>query len=502
MRQRFFIMMFFVCIGTIANAQLSVSPAQLTEQAQSALKQQDYTRSRYLYLQAYRIHMRQENYPQAIDCGTQAATLYYRDMLYKEAFDLCREMEQAVISNEQKIDKGAPDLHYKINLVRFYMYVTLKRPDLAKEYLNRLETHAKAYGKENINNDFLFNQAYYYYSFGMQQQGDAILQPLVQKYKEQKNYAKINGYYKKLIESALKTNNAGLVSRMYDQYMIWKELERTMTAHDTLSIIKRKYDESQLSVQEANHSLSGKTYIIIGLSIIIVLLIAGIIILGVILTRYTLRCRKLTKAISIAQEHNELKTHFIQNISTRMAPTLNTMDTSHPSVIALLNFITHVQEMVSLESTLTEAYELKEMNVATFCDEMMEGIRDDIQPEVTTKIDAPRIFIQGNQTQLERILMYLLLNAAANTPSGGNIWLEFKKRGGHSHQFIVTNTGRTIPEDMQNNLFKPFSQVRDLLAGDDLGLPICSLIAIKMNGTLSLDATYTKGCRFILELRN
>lgn len=33
-----------------------------------------------------------------------------------------------------------------------------------------------------------------------------------------------------------------------------------------------------------------------------------------------------------------------------------------------------------------------------------------------------------------------------------------------------------------------------------LGLPICSLIAAKMNGSLTLDIGYTKGTRFILEL--
>ena len=36
--------------------------------------------------------------------------------------------------------------------------------------------------------------------------------------------------------------------------------------------------------------------------------------------------------------------------------------------------------------------------------------------------------------------------------------------------------------------------------GDGLGLPICSLIATKMNGSLTLDSSYNKGARFVLEL--
>lgn len=50
------------------------------------------------------------------------------------------------------------------------------------------------------------------------------------------------------------------------------------------------------------------------------------------------------------------------------------------------------------------------------------------------------------------------------------------------------------------NIFKPFTEVKDLTLGDGLGLPICSLIATKMNGSLTLDTGYSKGARFVLEL--
>jgi len=66
----------------------------------------------------------------------------------------------------------------------------------------------------------------------------------------------------------------------------------------------------------------------------------------------------------------------------------------------------------------------------------------------------------------------------------------------------VTDTGTGIPAEQQENLFKPFTTVKDLTAGDGLGLPICSLIAAKMNGSLSLDESYAKGTRFIVELHS
>ena len=69
-----------------------------------------------------------------------------------------------------------------------------------------------------------------------------------------------------------------------------------------------------------------------------------------------------------------------------------------------------------------------------------------------------------------------------------------------THQFIVSDTGCGVPEEQRENIFKPFTEVKDLTLGDGLGLPICSLIATKMNGSLTLDTGYSKGARFVLEL--
>ena len=86
-------------------------------------------------------------------------------------------------------------------------------------------------------------------------------------------------------------------------------------------------------------------------------------------------------------------------------------------------------------------------------------------------------------------------NAAYYTQEG-RISLDFKKRGAHTHQFIVTDTGTGIPTEQQEMLFKPFTEVKDLTQGDGLGLPICSLIATKMNGSLTLDTSYTKAVSY------
>lgn len=488
----------FFCLCTQTYAQSRAD--ELMKQAQESLAKKEYIKARYLFLQAYNSFASQEEYTQAVECGVNASALYHRENYYKEAFELLRGAEQLVGTGEQKLKKKLPDLRFRINKERLQMYINTKNPARAKEQLNKLEETAKAAGNDSLSNDFLYTQANYYYTFGMNSQGDAAFKKLIEQYKQQKNYAKVDECYKTLISIAHKANNAGLVARTYDKYIIWTDSVKALTAQDELNIVKKKYDESLATIQEKDDSLSAKQYIIIGLCILAAVLAAALAIGAVILLRFIMLTRKQKKAISIANEHNELKTEFIQNISSQMEPTLDTLDPKLPGVQALRAFSGHIQELSELENSLSEPYEVQEKNISTFCESVMDKVRGKVQEDVTLTVNAPKLNVKINPEHLERILLHLLENAAEYTPAGGKIWLDFKKRGAHTHQFIISDTGCGIPEKQREDIFKPFTEVKDLTKGDGLELPICSLIAAKMNGSLTLDGSYTKGARFVLEL--
>lgn len=488
----------FFCLCTQTYAQSRAD--ELMKQAQESLAKKEYIKARYLFLQAYNSFASQEEYTQAVECSVNASALYHRENYYKEAFELLRGAEQLVGTGEQKLKKKLPDLRFRINKERLQMYINTKNPARAKEQLNKLEETAKVAGNDSLSNDFLYTQADYYYTFGMNSQGDTAFKKLIEQYKQQKNYAKVDECYKTLISIARKANNAGLVARTYDKYIIWTDSVKALTAQDELNIVKKKYDESLATIQEKDDSLSAKQYIIIGLCILAAILAAALAIGAVILLRFIMLTRKQKKAISIANEHNELKTEFIQNISSQMEPTLDTLDPKLPGVQALRAFSGHIQELSELENSLSEPYEVQEKNISTFCESVMDKVRGKVQEDVTLTVNAPKLNVKINPEHLERILLHLLENAAEYTPAGGKIWLDFKKRGAHTHQFIISDTGYGIPEEQRKDIFKPFTEVKDLTKGDGLGLPICSLIATKMNGSLTLDGNYTKGARFVLEL--
>ena len=275
---------------------------ELMKQAQENLAKKEYIKARYLFLQAYNAFAAQEKYSQAVECGVNASALYHRENYYKEAFELLRGTEQLVGTGEQKLKKGLPELRFRINKERLQMYINTKNPARAKEQLNKLEETAKAAHNDSLSNDLLYTQANYFYTFGMNTQGDAAFKKLIEQYKQQKNYPKVDECYKTLIDIARKAGNAGLVARTYDKYIVWTDSVKALTAQDELNLLKRKYDESLVTIQEKDDSLSAKQYIIFGLCALVIVLAVALVLGAIILMRFILLTRKQKKAISIANE--------------------------------------------------------------------------------------------------------------------------------------------------------------------------------------------------------
>lgn len=487
-------------LSTTLNAQPANRGDELMKQAQAHLEQKEYVKARYQFLQAYNSFERETDYQKSVACGIKAAFLYSREGYYKEAFDLCRGMEQLVSGGERKEQKTYPELRYLINKERLQMYISLRRTPQAKEMLGRLEESVRAAKSDSLSADLLYTQANYYYTFGMMQEGDDCLHKLVEQYMQQKEYDKVDECYRNFIEMGRKANNAGVVAYAYGKYMVWADSVKAITAQEELDALQTEYKESLQIIEGKEKALSVKQYIIIALCVLAVALAVALVFGCIVLLRFVILTRKQKKAIQIANEHNELKTTFIRNISAQMEPTLNTLDNSQPGVQALRSFSEHIQTLSDLENSLSVPYEMQMIQVNPFCESVMERITVNLKPDVTTVVNAPKLSLKTNPEQLERVLLHLLNNAAEYTPEGGKITLEFKKRGANTHQFIISDTGDGIPAETQDNLFKPFAEVKDLTQGDGLGLPICSLIAAKLNGTLTLDTAYTRGCRFILEL--
>ena len=114
-----------------------------------------------------------------------------------------------------------------------------------------------------------------------------------------------------------------------------------------------------------------------------------------------------------------------------------------------------------------------------------------------------RARVCADRERAVEILRHLLSNALKFTPRGGGVTVGCEESGGMV-RFVVTDTGRGIPEAQREAIFQPFVQVEKGLTrsadGSGLGLAVGRELAERMGGTLTLTSQEGAGSRFVLSL--
>ena len=483
-----FLSMFFCCV--LVNAQ-EEQKSELQQRAETEDAKNNIANARSLFIRAFDDYVGKGQINSAVGCGTRATALYYKENNYKEGFELLRRVDQAISAEERKNNANMSALHYLVTKERLQMYIKMRSTARALDQINTMESQVQTANDDNLMNDLLYNKAIYYYTFGQTTQGDAVFKEMASKLTAQKEYDKIDEIYQTLITNGKKSNNANLVAQTYSNYVVWKDSVNAMKLADETGILKNQIAENEAIIAEKDSSLGTRQLIIAGLLVLAGALAAALVVGIIVLLRYILLTRKQKKAIKLSEDNNALKAKFISNISAQLDPTLEKLDSRIPEVQALLDFSQHIQTLSRLENMSNATAELEDVQVNQFCEEMVGEIRNKVKSGVEIVVNAPKMSAKIHREYLSHILRHLLHNAAEYTPEAGHIWLDYKKRGAHMQQFVVTDTGCGIPEEKIDDVFKPFLEIKDLCAGDGLGLPICKEMAKKMNGDLEIDPKYT-----------
>jgi signal transduction histidine kinase len=123
---------------------------------------------------------------------------------------------------------------------------------------------------------------------------------------------------------------------------------------------------------------------------------------------------------------------------------------------------------------------------------------------LATRVE-PALRFRGDPQRVEQILINLLGNAVKFTSPGGEVRIEAGRVDGDGRaRFVVCDTGIGIPEDRQEEIFKPFVQIESGLTrshgGAGLGLAISRELARMMKGDLTVASRPGQGARFELRL--
>ena len=109
-----------------------------------------------------------------------------------------------------------------------------------------------------------------------------------------------------------------------------------------------------------------------------------------------------------------------------------------------------------------------------------------------------RRVMQGNDVLMTQALLNLLYNALDAVLEIEQPQVTLSVSG--SVEFIVTDNGRGVSEDIRKNLFKPFVSGKHRTTGMGLGLTLAELIAKEHGGVLSYQPTESGGSEFTLSV--
>jgi signal transduction histidine kinase len=107
--------------------------------------------------------------------------------------------------------------------------------------------------------------------------------------------------------------------------------------------------------------------------------------------------------------------------------------------------------------------------------------------------------IIADTSQLQQILVNLVVNAIQAMPEGGKLTIETKIVD-DSAVLIVQDTGSGMPKDVLKQIFIPFFTTKDINQGTGLGLPVVHGIVTSHEGSINVESKVGKGTRFEVTL--
>jgi two-component system NtrC family sensor kinase len=119
--------------------------------------------------------------------------------------------------------------------------------------------------------------------------------------------------------------------------------------------------------------------------------------------------------------------------------------------------------------------------------------------EVVRKLDPELPEISADSSQLQQVIVNLVVNAVQAMPNGGKLTIE-THNGGNYVSLIVRDTGGGMSEAVKKNLFTPFFTTKDVDQGTGLGLAVVHGIVSSHGGTIRVTSKVGQGTCFEIQL--
>jgi two-component system NtrC family sensor kinase len=121
--------------------------------------------------------------------------------------------------------------------------------------------------------------------------------------------------------------------------------------------------------------------------------------------------------------------------------------------------------------------------------------------ELHTSLSEELPRLQCDPSQIEQVLLAVIVNAADAMPKGGNLWIDSRlSPDGTRVVLTVRDDGSGIPPEILPKIFEPFVTTKDSTHGTGLGLAVSRGIVERHSGQIKIDSELGKGTTVTITL--
>jgi PAS domain S-box-containing protein len=172
----------------------------------------------------------------------------------------------------------------------------------------------------------------------------------------------------------------------------------------------------------------------------------------------------------------------------------------------LLDLINQVLDFAKIESGMTvltfQNTQPGEVIIESLA--LIETRADERDIEVKNETaDADIHNVWTDQTRLKQILLNLLSNAVKYNRRSGRVTVRCEDRPNYMVRISVQDTGRGIPDSLQEQVFQPFNRLgaeAGEVEGTGIGLTITKQLVVQLGGQIGFESTVDEGSTFWIEL--
>lgn len=143
------------------------------------------------------------------------------------------------------------------------------------------------------------------------------------------------------------------------------------------------------------------------------------------------------------------------------------------------------------------------VDLAALVRDMLPMLRTAMPVSITTRLSAevPDAWVTADRSQLEQVVLNLLINARDAISGGGQIDVVVCVDHQHRHVLLtVADSGEGMDDSTRQRIFEPFFTTKPLGAGTGLGLSVVYGVVTQAGGMVEVESAPGRGSTFTIQL--